>query len=98
MVWAIKYEDGEVAATAPEPNSSRLTSLKLTRFDTPANNLGPWPASLGCSTGRLRGTLMGLRWAGNTLDAMASARSPLPNPPPEYRGRGQSGQHFPDSR
>ena len=31
-------------ATAPEPNSSRLTSLKSTRFDSPANNVGPWPA------------------------------------------------------
>jgi hypothetical protein len=32
-------------ATAPEPNSSRLTSLKSIRFDSPANNVGPWPAS-----------------------------------------------------
>jgi hypothetical protein len=32
-------------ATAPEPNSSRLTSLKSTCFDSPANNVGPWPAS-----------------------------------------------------
>jgi hypothetical protein len=37
-------------ATAPEPNSSRLTSLKSTRFDSPANNVGPWPASVGCTT------------------------------------------------
>src|SRR3989441_2156479 len=37
-------------ATAPEPNSSRLTSLKSTCFDSPANNVGPWPASLGCTT------------------------------------------------
>ena len=37
-------------ATAPEPNSSRLTSLKSTSFDSPANNVGPWPASLGCTT------------------------------------------------
>ena len=37
-------------ATAPEANSSRLTSLKSTRFDSPANNVGPWPASLGCTT------------------------------------------------
>jgi hypothetical protein len=37
-------------ATAPEPNSSRLTSLKSTGFDSPANNVGPWPASLGCTT------------------------------------------------
>jgi len=37
-------------ATAPEPNSSRLTSLKSTRFDSPANNVGPWPTSVGCTT------------------------------------------------
>src|SRR4029077_1319938 len=36
--------------TPPEPNSSRLTSFKSTRFDSPANNVGPWPASLGCTT------------------------------------------------
>src|SRR5579862_9641734 len=34
-------------ATAPEPNSSRLTSLNSTSFDSPANNVGPWPATLG---------------------------------------------------
>ena len=27
-------------ATTPEPNSSRLTSFKSTRFDSPANNVG----------------------------------------------------------
>src|SRR5687767_13057706 len=37
-------------ATAPEPNSRRLTSFKSTYFDSPANNVGPWPASLGCTT------------------------------------------------
>ena len=37
-------------ATAPEPNSSRLTSFKSRGFDSPANNVGPWPASLGCTT------------------------------------------------
>jgi hypothetical protein len=37
-------------ATAPEPNSSRLTSFTSTCFDSPANNVGPWPASLGCTT------------------------------------------------
>src|SRR5205807_5817646 len=37
-------------ATAPDPNSSRLTSFKSTCFDSPANNVGPWPASLGCTT------------------------------------------------
>jgi len=37
-------------ATAPDPNSSRLTSFKSTGFESPANNVGPWPASLGCTT------------------------------------------------
>ena len=37
-------------ATAPEPNSSRLTSFKSKRFDSPANNVGPWPARMGCTT------------------------------------------------
>src|SRR5215475_6410728 len=37
-------------ATAPEPNSSRLTSFKSKCFDSPANSVGPWPASLGCTT------------------------------------------------
>src|SRR5579871_2777060 len=37
-------------ATAPERNSCRLTSFKSTGFDSPANNVGPWPASLGCTT------------------------------------------------
>ncbi len=31
-------------ATAPEPNSCRPTSFKLRGFDSPANNVGPWPA------------------------------------------------------
>jgi hypothetical protein len=30
-------------ATAPELNSSRLTSFKSRGFDSPANNVGPWP-------------------------------------------------------
>src|SRR5438034_10863578 len=37
-------------ATAPEPNSSLLTSFKSMCFDSPANNVGPWPTSLGCTT------------------------------------------------
>src|SRR3989442_14777318 len=37
-------------ATAPQPNSSRLTSFKSTCFDSPPNNVGPWAATLGCTT------------------------------------------------
>lgn len=33
--------------TAPELNSRRLMSFKSTYLDSPANNEGPWPASLG---------------------------------------------------
>jgi hypothetical protein len=36
-------------ATVPEPNSRRLTNRKSRGFDSPANNVGPWPASLGCT-------------------------------------------------
>src|SRR4029077_16229999 len=54
-VWGSASTDGHLLGsyrivTAPEPNSSRLTSFKSTRFDSPANNVGPWPASLGCTT------------------------------------------------
>jgi hypothetical protein len=34
-------------ATAPEPNSSRLTSFKSMIFESPANSVGPWPALRG---------------------------------------------------
>src|SRR5262249_37544976 len=37
-------------ATAPDPNSRRPTSFKSTYFESPANKVGPWPASLGCTT------------------------------------------------
>src|SRR5262249_26034906 len=37
-------------ATAPEPNSFRPTSFKSTCFDSPANSVGPCPASRGCTT------------------------------------------------
>ena len=37
-------------ATAPERSSSRLTSFKSTCFDSPANSVGPWPVSLGCTS------------------------------------------------
>ena len=37
-------------ATAPEPSSRRLTSFKSIYFDSPANNVDPWLASLGCTT------------------------------------------------
>jgi len=36
--------------TVLKANSTRLTSLKSTRFDNPANSVGPWPASVGCTT------------------------------------------------
>src|SRR5664279_2293810 len=41
---------GSYIATAPDANSSWLTNFKSTCFDSPENNVGPWPASLGCTT------------------------------------------------
>ena len=40
------------ARTASPPPRAELsrTSLKSTCLDSPANNVGPWPASLGCTT------------------------------------------------
>src|SRR5262249_49469201 len=35
---------------APAPTSRRLTSLRSRGFDSPANRVGPWPASRGCTT------------------------------------------------
>src|SRR6266704_3835173 len=54
-VWGSASTDGYLLgsyriATAPELNSSRLTSFKSTCFYSPANNVGPCPASLGCTT------------------------------------------------
>ena len=37
-------------AIAPEPNRTWLTNFKSIRFESPENNVGPWPASLGCTT------------------------------------------------
>src|SRR6185437_8025059 len=37
-------------AIAPDPNSTRLTSFKSIDFASPANNVGPCPAILGCTT------------------------------------------------
>jgi len=34
-------------ATAPELSGIWSTSVKLAGFDSPANSVGPWPASLG---------------------------------------------------
>ena len=39
------YFDSYRIATAPESYSSRLTSLRSTYLDSPANSVGPWPAS-----------------------------------------------------
>ena len=57
-------------ATAPEPNSSRLTSFKSICFDSPANNVGPWPASLSYHLPR---RLVGVK--------MGSGRLPTPTLP-----------------
>src|SRR5437016_9567884 len=66
-------------ATAPEPNSSRLTSFKSIRFDSPANNVGPWPASLGCTTNSYSSINP------NSASASGSFRPPVNSPLPGSR-------------
>src|SRR5215831_11273610 len=52
ICWAFFFHllSSYCIATAPDRSSSRSTSLRPTGFDSPANNVGPWPASLGCTT------------------------------------------------
>src|SRR2546422_10156217 len=66
-------------ATAPEPNSSRLTSFKSTRFESPANNVGPWPASLGCTTNSYSSINP------SSVKASGSFTPPTNNPLPDSR-------------
>src|SRR5687767_11211582 len=66
-------------ATAPEPNSSRLTSFKSTCFDSPANNVGPWPASLGCTTKSYSSINP------NSANASGSVTPPTNSPLPDSR-------------
>src|SRR5258708_34731817 len=66
-------------ATAPEPNSSRLTSLKSTRFDSPANNVGPWPASLVCTTNSYSS------FHPSSANASGSFTPPINSPLPDSR-------------
>src|SRR5262245_27881153 len=49
MVCAI-FSVHTASPRSPEPNSNRFTRFKSIRFDSPANNVGPWPASMGCTT------------------------------------------------
>src|SRR5262245_5369380 len=64
------------SATAPDPNSRRLTSFKSTYFDSPANNVGPWPASLGCTTNSYSSIKP------SSASASGSCRPPTNNPLP----------------
>jgi hypothetical protein len=59
-------------ATTPEPNSNRLTRFKSMRFDSPENNVGPWPASLGCTK--------------NSVSSASTSQAPLSckRPPASY--------------
>ena len=66
-------------ATAPEPNSSRLTSLKSTCFDSPANRVGPWPASLGYTTNSYSSINP------SSVNASGSFTPPTSNPLPDSR-------------
>jgi len=60
----------------PEPNSSRLTSLKSTCFDSPANNVGPWPASLAAPRTRTHRSSSSANASGSFTPA---TNSPLPD-------------------
>ena len=66
-------------AIAPELNSSRLTSFKSICFESPANNVGPWPANLGCTTNSYSSI--------NSSSAKASGNitPPVNNPLPDSR-------------
>src|SRR5438093_11931562 len=66
-------------AIAPEPNSSRLTSFKSTHFDSPANNVGPWPANLGCTTNSYSSINP------SSASASGSFTPPVSNPLPDSR-------------
>src|SRR6266851_4770346 len=66
-------------ATAPEPNSSRPTSFKSTCFDSPANNVGPWPTSLGCTTNSYSSINP------SSVNASASFTPPTNSPLPDSR-------------
>src|SRR5574338_929031 len=63
-------------ATAPEPNSCRLTSFRSTGFDSPANNVGPWPASLGWMTNSY--SSINPSSASACASLMPETKSPLP--------------------
>src|SRR5215210_3743425 len=66
-------------ATAPEPNARRLTSFRSTYVDSPANNVGPWPASLGCTTNSYSSINP------NSVNASGSSTPPTSSPWPDSR-------------
>jgi hypothetical protein len=70
-----RHETKGSIVAAPEPNSSRPTSFKSTCFDRPANNVGPWPASLGCTM--------------NSYRCRTGARPPCGTRPPPLGREGQ---------
>src|SRR4051812_37654418 len=67
------------SATAPEANSRRLTSFKSRGFDSPASNVGPWPASLGCTTNSY--SSISLSSANASGSFTPPTNNPLPAPP-----------------
>ena len=75
--------------TAPELNSRWLTSLKSTCFDSPADSVRPWPASLGCTTNSYSSI--------NPSSANASGSFKLPNNSPLPDSRLASWTAFPKS-
>jgi len=65
-------------AIAPEANSSLLTRRKSTCFDSPANNVGPWPASLGCTTNRIHRSIPGPPTPAGASDLQRAVPYPTP--------------------
>jgi hypothetical protein len=71
------YVLGLYPIATPEVNSSRLTSLKSICFDSPANNVGPWPTSLGCTTNSYSSIRLNSAKASGSFTPRVS--SPLPD-------------------
>src|ERR1051326_4733921 len=61
-------------ATAPEAYSKRLTSFRSRGFDRPANNAGPRPTILGCTTNSYSSM------SPSSASAFGSVRPPVSRP------------------
>src|SRR3954470_9167519 len=66
-------------ATAPEPYSNRLTSVRSRTFERPANSVGPWPTTLGCITNSYSSI------SPSSANESGRVRPPVNNPLPDWR-------------